>query len=61
MSYVESVPENMTPGSSIVTVAATDADSGLNKYITYSIVQAMVTDSSSPINVRSCCDEVLMH
>lgn len=51
--YTEAVPENLSPGSSIVTVVANDADSGLNQEITYSMVQATVTDPSSAMNVRT--------
>ena len=45
--YVASLPEDSPPGSEVITVVATDRDSGLHSQITYSLA-----DNSVPFQIQ---------
>ena len=48
--YVASILENVTVGSEVITVAATDLDQGANQVITYSILTNL-TEGSVPFSI----------
>lgn len=48
--YVETIPENTTLGSEVITVVATDLDQGGNQIITYAI-QANTSNMALPFSI----------
>jgi hypothetical protein len=57
-SYYQVVPENASPGTSVLTVRATDADTGDNAKITYSLgassLPVFVIDSRNGESFNFC-------